>query len=501
MDLTKEASDKNLLLISIDDWESRAVLVEKKRVVEFYAERRNSGIPVNSVLLGVIKDIKHSLNCAFINVGFEKNAFMNCEFDKIEREDYGYQIPKIEKGREILVQLVKPAHKTKGARVDFRISIPGRYLVYLPLVKKKSIHISRKVHPEAALDLKQKLEQILDDRCGIIIRTAAINAPFEIIKKEYEVLRERWELIKRIVAKKSAPCVVFTDESFPVRVLREVYSSEQDLIVVDNESAYNDMIRYAEEFVPDAAPKIVLYKEEKPLFEKISIESKLRKMFDRVISLQSGGYIVIDRREALTVIDVNSGKFTDDVDHESMAYRTNMDALPEIINQIRLRNINGIILVDFIDIKDSEKKQALFDYASLILESDRAAAAVEFIPSMTAVIFTRKSMANVSYSFYEEECARCHGSGWVPSVEAVSVMVLRKIRKYLMKMKEEAAVISVNEKVCEYFKREMKSDLNGLMASFKKKIYLNASPLLENDELEVNLVGPDELVKKHFGIK
>jgi ribonuclease G len=490
----------NLLLISVDEWECRAVVLERGRITEFYGERRFNKLTINSIFLGRVKEIRSSLKSAFINIGLSKNAFLSFE-NIYDSEELFVQNPKLEKGKEIIVQVVKPPHKSKGARVSAKISLAGRYAVYFPEAGGKFIHTSRKIPSNTADLLIKRYERHIPEKCGIILRTAAADAPEDLVLKELEMLCERWESIKRLASKKTAPAVLFSEDSFAVRVIREVYSSDQELVIVDDENAYREIKRYAEEFVPDVLPKLRLYSETKPLFEFYHVENQLNEIFARTITLPSGGYIVIDRREAMTVIDVNSGRHAGELEHEEMSMRVNLEAAEEIARQVRLRNISGIVVVDFIDVKKEEKKKMIFNYLSELLEKDRAYAYLESVPSLTIGIFTRKSMANVSYSFYEEECQMCRGSGWQISTEALAVRVMRKLKKIAAEKKEEAIVIRLNEAVYQEIRNSLKESLDEIQKKFKKLLILLGSDELKGDELEIVLVGKKDIVKNHFKMK
>ncbi|MCX7831986.1 MAG: Rne/Rng family ribonuclease [Actinobacteria bacterium] len=471
------------------------MLLENERMAEFYAERRNSRLIANSIFLGRVKEFSPSLKSYFINIGLKKNAFLNINEESINDIN---RFPYLKKGDEILVQLVKPPQKTKGAKVSLNISLPGHYVVYFPNVKEKFINVSKKIDESTAEEMKHILNELVHENCGLIIRTAAIETDYEMILKEVEYLKEKWESIKALSQKKSAPYLIYTDDCFSVRVLREAYRKEIEAIYIDELNSYNEALRYTERFIPEASQKIKFYEDEKPLFDAFKVEHQLKQIFSRTVSLSSGGYIVIDKREALTVIDVNSGRFSENVNHEEMALKVNLEAAEEVARQIRLRNISGIVIVDFVDMKRELSRQELIDRFSELIEKDRAYTSFEFVPSVSMLLITRKHMSNVATSFFEEECSQCHGSGWVVSATALAISLLRKIKKVVASKEKESIVFRVNERILEFIKEEMIDSISEIENQTLKKVYLVGTSEIQDDNFEIAIVGDDDLVRKHF---
>jgi ribonuclease G len=486
-----------LLLISIDSWENRAVLLESGKITEFYAERRKEKARVNSIFLGKVKSYNPSLNSYFVNIGHSRNAFLSAEkgiYPETSKE-WGAGLKKDD---EVLVQLQKPPYKSKGARVSLNISLPGHYLVYFPNVRERFVSISRKISQETAEEMKTVLSDMIQENCGVVVRTAAVEADYEQILSEFEYLRSKWQQVKALAQKKSAPALIYTDDCFAVRVVREAYRKEVESVYVDDENALHEIEKYAEKFIPELRKKLIFYRDEKPLFERFAVEHSLKEVFSRTVSLPSGGYLVIDKREAMTVIDVNSGRFTKDLSHEKMALRINLQAAQEIARQIRLRNLSGIILVDFIDMRSEDARKELYDSFSELLEKDRAYLNYEFVPSMSLFVVTRKHMANVSASFFEEECSLCHGSGWVPSSSSIGIGLLRRIIKTASKKDASAMVFRINTRILLAIKEELPEAIVEAEKLCRKKIYLLGSDDMPEDDFEIVLIGEDELIRKHF---
>jgi len=396
------------------------------------------------------------------------------------------------------VQLQKPPYKTKGARVSLNISIPGHYLVYIPNVREKFVNISRKIDQDTAEEMRRVLSDLIRDNCGVIVRTAAIEADYQLLLKEFEYLREKWFQIKALAQKKTAPALIYTDDCFAVRVIREVYRKEVEKVYVDDENALREILNYADKFIPELKQKVILHRGERPLFEIFPVDHALKEIFSRTVNLPSGGYLVIDKHEAMTVIDVNSGSFNNDLSHERMVLRTNLYAAAEIARQIRLRNISGIIVVDYIDMHSEDSRQALYKHFVSQLEKDRAYLSYEFIPSMAIFVITRKHMSNVSASFFEEECSFCRGSGWVPSASALAVGFLRKIIKIAPKKSEEAIVFRLNSRILTAIKNELPGAVDEVERITGKKIFLVGGVDLQEDDYEIVLMGKEELIRKHF---
>lgn len=467
-------------------------------MAEFYAERRANRLPVNSIFLGRVKEFSPSLRSYFINIGLSRNAFLSIDDLSSSPENGKTQL---KKGDEVFVQLVKPPYRTKGARVSLSISLPGHYIVYFPEAKRKFVNVSKRIEEDQAQKMKEELESLIKDNCGIIVRTAALDTDYGMILKELEHLKEKWESIKHLAHRRSAPVLLHSDDSFAVRVIREAYREEVEEVYVDSENAYREILSYAEKFIPKLSNKLKLYRNDKPLFEKFSAEGKLREIFSRTVTLPSGGYIVIDKREAMTVIDVNSGRYAGPADHESMALQVNLEAADEVARQLRLRNISGIIVVDFVDTKSEESKNTLVERFSKLMERDRASTSFEFVPSMSLLIITRKYMPNVAASFYEEECGSCHGSGWLISKSALAASVLRKIKKVAKSKIEESIVFHINTKVLQAIKEEFSDSIEDIEKETKKNIYLVGTETVNDDDYEIVISGKDELIRQHFPAK
>lgn len=487
-------------MISIDSWENRAVLFEDGKVTEFYAERRNERLPVNSIFLGKVKSYNPSLKSYFVNIGLERKAFLSLE-KAIYPDLNAFSGAGLKKNEEVLVQLQKPPYKTKGAKVSLNISLPGHYLVYFPNVREKFINISRKIDDDTAEEMKTVFSELIRDNCGVIVRTAAIEADYQLILKEFEYLREKWFQIKALAQKKTAPALIYTDDCFAVRVIREVYRKEVEKVYVDDKNALREIENYADKFIPELKEKLVLYRGEKPLFEMFPVDHAIKEIFSRTISLPSGGYLVIDKHEAMTVIDVNSGSFNRDLSHERMALKTNLHAAAEIARQIRLRNMSGIIVVDYIDMRSEDSRHSLYEHFVSLLEKDRAYISYEFIPSMAIFIITRKHMSNISASFFEEECSLCHGAGWLPSSSALAISLLRRIIKVAPKKSEKAIVFRLNSRILRTIKDEFPGTVEEVERITGKKVFLIGTNDLREDDFEIVLMGEEELIKKHFAKK
>lgn len=483
------------ILISIDDWEKRAVLLKDNFVYDYHAELTGKTNYTNAIFKGLVKSIRHSIGSAFVNIGLDRNAFLTSENSVLE-DDRRVLLPEkpIRKNDVLLVQVLKPPVKGKGARVTEKISLPGRYVVLFP--ESEFLHVSRKIEPARADKLIASLKASVPPGYGLIIRSAALEVDKPLVEEEINHLIDKWHKIKSLAKRKKAPALIATDDDFPVRIIRELYEATVSQVIVDSKPAYEMIKHYARQWVPDLLDRLKLHRSSKPLFEAYHVEEQLDTLLRRTITLPSGGYVVIDRTEALTVFDVNSGRFTEGKDLEHTAFQVNLEAAEEIYRQIRLRNISGIIVIDFIDMHDQDHIDRLLERINELCEQDSTRARMLELMPIGLVAITRKGTGSIDEDFSRQPCKSCDGSGFVPSDEAVAVKVLRMVRSKIISSEHESHVFRINDRASAIISRIFGEEAQKLKESIGKKFYFIPDSSIDVLECELLTCGSDEDIKR-----
>ncbi len=452
--LEKNFSNKKQILINALTKEVRIAVLEDGELVEFYVERKGKRGIVGNIYKGRVLKIVPAVQAAFVEIGVGKKAFLyvrdaiNIEFDEdefFEEETADIELPPIEEvlseGQEILVQVSKEPIGTKGPRVTTNLTIPGHYLVLLPTVNR--VGISRRISDEEERErLKEIAHRIKPENYGIIVRTAAEGASEEELKKDLLYLLKVWEGLLEKAEKKPPPSCLYQDLDIVPKTLRDLLTEDISEVLIDSQLEYERAVSFAKAFIPKLAGRIKLYKGEVPLFEKFHIENSIGKALSRKVYLSGGGYIVIDETEALVSIDVNSGKFKKAKTLEETALDVNLRAAREIARQLRLRDIGGIIVIDFIDMKSEENKKLLLETLENELKKDRARTKIVSMSDLGLVEMTRKRVKMSLGKTLTTTCPYCEGKGRVKSPETVAFEVEREVLS-LLKRKSNINLIRI----------------------------------------------------------
>ncbi|MCR4442424.1 MAG: Rne/Rng family ribonuclease [Peptococcaceae bacterium] len=434
------------ILVQTADCETRVAVLEEGRLAEIYVERGSNDRLVGDIYKGIVRNVLPGMQAAFIDIGMEKNAFLFVEdalaCSNWQEENNVEQLrdgvhPSIrdvvKEGQEIVVQITKEAAGTKGARVTTHLTIPGRYLVLVPAVDY--IGVSRRINDEKERErLKAAAWQIKPENMGIIVRTAAEGAAVEELKQDIEGLMKIWQAIKLKAKRVSAPALIHKDLELVQRILRDVFSDDVKKIRVNSREVMDRVIEFLEVMGVDLKGKVFL-SDTADLFAKYAVDHEIAQALRRKVWLKSGGYLVIDETEALTVIDVNTGKYTGSTDLADTVFRTNSEAAREIARQLRLRNIGGIIVIDFIDMQNSAHREEIISILEEELKKDKMKAHVLGITPLGLVEMTRKKARLSLSSIFEKTCPCCEGKGRVVSEETISLTLRKELR-------EKAAVTS-----------------------------------------------------------
>ena len=416
------------ILLNVTPEETRMVMVEGGRLTEMEVERPVHSHLVGNIYKGRVQNILPGMQAAFVDIGQKKNAFLYLgdgnSFDG--RRSKGGE--KISVGQSVMVQVVKDAGGTKGPRVTTRISLPGRNIVLMPTADY--IGMSRRIADEEERD---RLHGLAQDICpagmGLIIRTLASGQDRETLEADVRYLSRLWESLCARELVLAAPVLLYRDADMAIRVARDMMTEEVERLIVDDAETCRRVGELVGYVSPALEKRVELYEGGTPLFREYGVAEEVESLTDREVELPSGGFLVIDRTEALTVIDVNTGKFVGNANLSDTVYRANMEAAEEILRQLRLRDIGGIIVVDFIDMETEEQKEGLLAFLREHAKKDRIKTNIIGITALGLVEITRKKSRRNFESLLYSDCPCCHGSGRVESPETVVIRICRDIRR------------------------------------------------------------------------
>jgi ribonuclease E len=410
---------KKQMLVRVQPHQTQAVVTEGPSLVEHYVASESDESLAGNVYLAVVRNVLPGMEAAFLDFGATKNGVLYAGDVKVDGTRKGRK-PRIEEvlsnGDKVLVQVVKDAMGSKGARLTGEVSMPGRYLVLVP--DSDVMGISRRLPDEERRRLRDVIRDAKPAEFGVIVRTAAAEATEEQIRSDIAQLVELWEHVRAEAESGSAPRLIHQEPELLIRVIREHFTDEFRRLLLDDEAAAERVRTYLGETAPDLVEKVKVYEDEMPLFERFHIEDQLRKALDRRVYLKSGGHLVIDRTEALTVIDVNTGKFVGTSSLEETVLQNNLEAAEEIGRQLRLRDIGGIIVIDFIDMESEKNQRILMQKFREVLARDKTRTQVYDVSSLGLVEMTRKNVARSLLEHFSEPCAACDGRGVILREEA-----------------------------------------------------------------------------------
>jgi len=454
---------KKTILVSAERGETRVAVLEAKQkggksnVAELYIERRGRRSIVGNIYKGKVDNVLPGMEAAFVDIGLERNGFLHV--DEILTPD-GEQAPRrgrgggrrinelIKPGQEILVQVVKDPLKTKGARLSMNASIAGRYLVYAP--SGSGVGVSRRLADKERDRLRKMVDRTYKGPGGLIVRTAAHGAKKADFVREISYLQKLNEVLERRSESSKAPALVFQEADLSIRVLRDVFLSEFEKAIIDSPKQYERVTNFFQRTAPELVDGVELYEGKKPLLEKWKVDEEIESTLNRRVDLPSGGYLIIDYTEALTVIDVNSGSFTGRGKGglEETITKVNTEAAEEAVRQLRLRDIGGIIVIDFIDMARASNRDKVLKTMRKALDTDKSKSYVVEVSPLGLVEMTRQNVTDGVREILTEHCPTCKGEGVVLSAETVALEGLRKMRDIAAENSDsEAFLIRVNPKV------------------------------------------------------
>ena len=524
---------KKQLLVSVDRGETRVAILESEgspsagkrqtqnakpddwRVAELYIERKGNRSIVGNVYKGKVDNVLAGLEAAFVDIGVDKNGFLHADdvvFPGVEvarrgrggrGAGKGKRISELLKpGQEILVQAIKDPLKTKGPRLSMQLSIAGRYLVYVP--QGEGVGVSRRLDDKERDRLRRAAQKIDFGEGGVIIRTAAQGATREDFEREIKYLHKLHDVLQQRAKETQAPEMVFQEADLSVRVARDIFSGEFEKAIVDDEKQHHRLQSFFTRTAPELLERLEHYDDrEEPLFEKYGVEDAIQSVLKRRVDLPSGGYLMIDYAEAMTVIDINSGSFTGrgkGAKLEDTITRTNLEAAEEVVRQLRLRDIGGIIVIDFIDMARARNRDAVLKTLRKSLDEDRTKTYVVEISPLGLVEMTRQNVTDGVREIMTKPCPVCEGEGVVLSEDSVAIEVDRWLRDLAVeKPAAPAFLIRVNPKVASILVggHGVEGPIHEIEQETGKHFHFEGTEALPIDHFEVVLEGtPDEIEER-----
>ncbi len=481
------------------------------RVAEIYFERRGGRSIVGNIYKGRVDNVLAGLEAAFVDIGLDKNGFLHVDeivIPGVEQAKRGRgNGPRItdllKPGQEIVVQVVKDPLKTKGARLSMELTIAGRYMVYAPT--GEGVGVSRRLEDKERDRLRKEAKQLDLGGGGAIIRTAAHGAGRADFERELQYLFKLNEVLQRRVEDTPAPALVFQEADLSVRVVRDIFSEHFERAIVDDEGQHHRLTSFFSRTAPELVDRVELYDEqaEDPLFEAYGVDPVINGMLERRVDLPSGGYLVIDYAEALTVIDVNTGSFTGkgkSARLEDTITKTNLEAADEVVRQLRLRDIGGIIVIDFIDMARSRNRDAVLKVLRKALDEDRTKTFVVEISPLGLVEMTRQNVTDGVREIMTKPCPVCSGEGVVKSEETIAIEFARHLRHMALEAGAEgpeAYLLRINPKVTAWFIADGARELHELEAETGKYFHFEGSDGLPLDHFAVTMEGTRAEIEEH----
>ncbi len=498
------------IVISVSSTETRIAILEDQQLVEIYLERPENARMVGDVYLGKVENVVRAIQAAFVNVGLEKNGFLPfadigakvgeysgfsetiLEFNSKFNAQKKSQISEnIKEDKEILIQVTKEPIGSKGPRFTTQVSLPGRFIVLVP--HDHYIGVSRKISDQKE---RRRLRMLAKSLCpegfGLIMRTVATGKDAQTIIADLDGLMKKWQKISEKARKSKAPTLVYKDVDMASSVIRDLFSPDIDKLVIDNKPLHRRIKKYIDEVAPQLSSKLSLYTRKQPLFDNFGIEQEIEKSLSRKIWLKSGGHIIFDHTEAMVVVDVNSGKSVSHKNQEANALKTDLEAAKEIARQLRLRDIGGIIVIDFIDLRDHKNRDKVFNIMKTELKKDRAAFDILPLSDFGLLELTRERIRPSLLYRYSEPCSRCDGLGRIPARSSIMTQLERQIRQIKYEEKKQRLRLRVNPELEEYLTEGLFSRVRNLMVKHLVTIAIESDTSLSDEGFVLSAIDSDK---------
>lgn len=472
------------IIVNVDHRETRIAVLDEKKLTELHVEREQR--VVGNLYKARVDNVLQGMDAAFVEIGLERNAFLYVadilpeddedggRFRGRDRRDLHIR-DLVQRGDQLLVQVVKGPRGTKGSRVSTRVSLPGRFLVLMP--EANNLGVSRKIEEGKERDrLKKIVQSFREQGFGVIVRTESEGRSAAELRQDYLMLTETWRDIKKKSETAKAPALIHQDMGLVYKILRDAFGSDVSRLVIDSPTDYRRAHEIIARLSPDLQDRIELYDGEKPIFEHFKIEEEIDRLLRRKVPLKSGGSLIIDQTEALVSIDVNSGKFTGTTGLSDTIFKTNLEATDEIARQLRLRDLGGMVILDFIDMDNQRDKKAVMDAFVKSLKDDRSRTKISSISPLGLIEMTRKRTGETVDTAMTDLCPYCQGLGRVQSAETVSLEVEREIRRLATTSNAEAFVVAAHPHVAAHLIGPQGVDVEDLERQIRKSVYVRAVP-------------------------
>lgn len=478
-------------------------------LAEFLIERKRERGIAGNIYKGKVSRVLPGMQAAFVEIGMEKAAFLHAsdfsdvpdderliaesgeevEFEEAAKPAPSRRLPlekRIGRGEEILVQVAKDPLGTKGARITSHISLPGRYMVFMP--GTKHIGISRRIEGEEERKrLKEIAQSLVTSDGGFILRTACEGRSKREIHRDLRFLTRLWKRIQKKAETAPAPSMIHQDLDLIARTIRDFITPETEHVTIDSAKDHRRLVEFVRQFMPRVKSKIVLADEKDSLFERAGIEEKILRALERKVWLKSGGYIILERTEALTAIDVNTGRFVGKRNQEETILRTNLEAAQEIVRQLRLRNLGGLIIIDFIDMEKEANRKKVYEALREALKRDKARTNILKISELGLIEMTRQRTRESLENQLSSPCPYCEGRGRVKSAVTVAYEVLRAIKKQQMNLENgKNILVRLHPDIANFLYDEKNNSLENLEREINHRIIIKASQELRHDQYEIS---------------
>ncbi len=488
-----EKPDRKIILVTDDGEELRVALVEDGRLAEIYIERPDRKSYLGDIYQGKVENVMNGIDAAFVDFGLEKNGFLYVdEVTTPEGEKRARRIgDALKNGQQVLVQVTKDPMGHKGARLSTKISLAGRYLVYVP--GGSGVGVSRRLRQSERERLRDISKELKPKDAGLIVRTIAEGHGLEDLKRDLRYLARLWSRLKKKAETVKAPGLVHKEVDVSLEVTRDLFNDTCESLIVDDPKRHKAILSFLDKEAPELLPKVHLHTGSEPLFEAYGIDAQIAQALERRVPLPSGGNLVIDHAEALTVIDVNTGRFTRGKGLEDTITKTNLEAAREVVRQLRLRDIGGIIIIDFIDMAHAKNREMVLETLEAELETDRTKTYVVELSPLGLVEMTRQNTTDGARGIMTRACPSCSGKARVLSEETMTLNVERKVRALARKSQAKAWLIEVSGGVAE---RLSGARLKRLEKQTGRRVFLEGGTALPVESYRVIAEGSVEHVQE-----
>jgi ribonuclease E len=491
------------ILININDPEEiRIAVVEDRRLEEIHFERKSEKKYLGNIYRGRVVNLEPAIQAAFVDIGIGRNGFLHASdvlpvyasatvipFDSLSQKPSQRKRLRIQellqKGQEVLVQISKDSIGAKGPSLTTYVSIPGQYLVLMPGVSRYGV--SKRIQDiDERAKLRESLTRLEPPKgLGYIIRTAGQDRSAEELERDLSHLITTWQDIGRRVRETTAPAMIYEESDLLIRAMRDMFSKDLDEILIDDAEVARRAKEFLAETMPELTGRVKFYESAVPLFSKFGVEEEIDKIYNRRVPLPSGGYLVIQETEALVAVDVNSGRYRDEEDLEATALKTNLEAAREIARQLRLRDLGGVIVNDFIDMEEDRNRREVELTLKNALRRDRAKCWISKISRFGIIEMTRQRVRPSFERANYEPCKLCHGSGVIKTARSTGIKVLRQLRAGLAAKKREIAEVLVHPDVQSYLVNERRQQVMDLETEFSKSVRITADPSVAPDQVQI----------------